>query len=649
MASNYPGNDLSLGQSCGFEKPLTLTRRDRARHTYIVGATRTGKTKLIEGMVRQDIVAWPRWRCPVVVIDPHGTLYESLMQFVAAENLTRLPIIPVDLRNKHVIVSYNLLRRREGADAAVIVRSFVAAILHAWGQANSNETPRLATWLETLLMLAYERECTLAEALELIRNPDLRHLIAGEVEHVVARATLDSARRLRETEFQDRVESTLYRINRFLSTQIMRASLCQTGASLDMSRVLEEGSILLVTTSTEGTQVAEEDATTFGSVLLTDLWTAARRRGKREEGQVRPAYTYVDEFHNFVGPAVAKGLAEASGMGIHLTLAHQMPSQLTDQGDLGRAILNAVLANAKNKFVFQCSHPHDLEMLSLMLFRQHVDPMAIKDEIHATKVLNHALAYLPSFSSGTSMTRSDGTQSSHTDGRSSSHAEQWSHTESVSDSFSSSESTTEGESSGESRGYQDPPDYSRYQRDSVTESEGISSSTTVGSSESHSASSSDSRTAAVMTGESTADTAGISESTANGVNGSVSFSPMQIPVMGQELSSRTFSSIDEQLFTFMQKIDGLADRHCFVRLASMQLAVPMMTRTLKNPLTTVKWALSWTRKALEKLDFSMPLVEALARVEQRQKDFTAQILNQGVGEEPFDGKSVVAKVRGHIG
>jgi hypothetical protein len=152
-----------------------------------------------------------------------------------------------------------------------------------------------------------------------------------------------------------------------------------------------------------------------------------------------------------------------------------------------------------------------------------------------------------------------------------------------------------------------------------------------------------------MSGESTADTAGISESTANGVNGSVSFSPMQIPIMGQELSSRTFSSIDEQLFTFMQKIDGLADRHCFVRLASMRLAVPMMTRTLKNPLTTAKWALSWTRKALEKLDFSMPLVEALARVEQRQKDFTAQILNHSAGEEPFDGKPVVAKVRGRIG
>ena len=335
-------------------------------------------------------------------------------------------------------------------------------------------------------------------------------------------------------------------------------------------------------------------------------------------------------------------------MGIHLTLAHQMPSQLTDRGDMGMAILNAVLANAKNKFVFQCSHPRDLEMLSLMLFRQHVDPMAVKHEIHATKVLSHFLSYLPSFSTGTSQGRTTGTQSSHTEGRSTSRTTSESHTDSVSDSATTSESYSEGGSTGSSTSFQDPSDDDPDDRRFLSESEGTSSGYSTSSSETHSESSSDTYGKSDTTGENTAETEGGSESVSHGHSSAVSTSPMLIPMMGKELSSRTFFTIDEQLFKFMQKIDGLADRHCFVRLASMRLAVPMVTRTLKNPLTTIKWALLWSRKALEKLDFSMPLADALALVDQRQKDFTEEILNRRPEEEPFDGGPVVAKVRRHL-
>jgi hypothetical protein len=230
MSVYYPGHDLDLGTSLGTKEPLVMSRRDRARHTYMVGASRTGKTKLLEGMARQDLREWPNHECPMVVIDPHGTLYSNLMAYAAAEGLDSWPIIPFDLRRDDLVVSYNLLRRcGDGADPAVVCRSFVEAIVHAWGQTNTNDTPRLATWLETLLMLAYERECSLAEALQIIHNPELRQLVARDVKHLVARTTLQSASRLRESEFQERVESTLYRVNRFLSTQLMRATLCQSG------------------------------------------------------------------------------------------------------------------------------------------------------------------------------------------------------------------------------------------------------------------------------------------------------------------------------------------------------------------------------------------------------------------------------------
>jgi hypothetical protein len=657
---SYPGNDLDLGKMVGIADHLRLSRRDRARHTYMVGATRTGKTKLMEGMVRQDLLAWPNYHCPVVVLDPHGTFFDSIIEFVAAANLHRFPIIPIDLRRNDLVVSYNLLRRREGADAGVIVRGFVQAILHAWGQSNSNETPRLATWLETLLMLAYERECTLTEALEIIRNPDLRSLIVDDVQHLVARTTLKSAQRLREPEFQDRVESTLYRINRFLGTALMRATLCQTGASLDLDRVLADGSILLVTTSTEGTQIAEEDAAAFGSILMTDLWTAARRRGKREEGKIRPAYCYVDEFQNFVSPSIARGLAEASGYGLHLTLAHQFPSQLTDQGEIGQMILNSVLANAKNKICFQLSHPEDLEMLSLLLFRQHVDPDKIKSEIHGTKVLGHNIQYMSSYSSGTNQSETKGVQWSDTVGKSTSHTDQWSHTDGVSDavttgeSFTESDSTSSGSGSGqsESQGF-DPEDDSEplsMQRGSSSndsESSGSSSSRTTSYSETHTFSASDTHGEADTEGRSTARTDGGSKGTSVGVSSGVTSSPMLIPVLGKELSSRQFVSIPEQLFKYAQFLDGLPDRHCVVRTASSNRMVPLYTHTIKKPLTTVKFARGFIARSLGKLTYVLAMSDALERIAKRERTFVETILygRSPVTDEVQTARRVRARVR----
>ena len=635
----YPGNDLHLGTIVGTDDRLMLSRQDRARHTLMVGATRTGKTKMVEGMVRQDVLLSPNYRCPLVVLDPHGTLYDSVVEYIAAENLQRLPVIPIDLRRNDLVVSYNLLRRREGADAGVIVLGFVEAILHAWGQSNSNETPRLATWLLTLLMLAYERECTLAEALEIIRNPELRGLIANSVEHIVARTALLSAERLKETEFQDRVESTLNRINRFLGTALLRATLCQSGASLDMGTVLEQGSIVLVTTSTAGGHITEEDARTFGSLLLSDLWTAARRRGKREEGMYRPCYIYVDEFHNFVSPAIATGLAEASGYGLHLTLAHQYPSQLSDRGEIGKMILNSVLANAKNKICFQLSHPEDLEMLSRVLYRQHIDPNLIKHEIYSTKVMDHVLAYLPSFSNSQTRSETDGTQWSDTVGQSTSHTKQWSHTDGVSDSTGISESFADSVS--DSRGHNEAfRDDERDGSGSDSQTSGSSASHSSATSETHTVSSSDSYGEADTVGQSTARTAGGSKATSIGISSGTTLSPMLMPVMGKELSSRQYVPIDEQLFKFMQFIDGLPDRHCAVRTASGRRTMPLFTTTVKKPLTTLKFAAGFTMRTLDKLEFVTPMTDALARIAERERTFVADIL--GWTSNQFD-QPVTAK------
>ena len=54
------GNDLVIGNAIGSDTPLVLPRSARDKHLYICGSTGTGKSKLLESLVRQDILNWSR-------------------------------------------------------------------------------------------------------------------------------------------------------------------------------------------------------------------------------------------------------------------------------------------------------------------------------------------------------------------------------------------------------------------------------------------------------------------------------------------------------------------------------------------------------------------------------------------------------------
>ena len=100
------------------------------------------------------------------------------------------------------------------------------------------------------------------------------------------------------------VESSVNRFDPFVQNELLRAMFGQTGHSLDLGRALDRGYIILVSAATRNAKVAEEDAKLLATLLLSDVWTAAKERGKR--GDVKPFYLYLDEFQEFVTPTFAK-------------------------------------------------------------------------------------------------------------------------------------------------------------------------------------------------------------------------------------------------------------------------------------------------------------------------------------------------------
>jgi hypothetical protein len=348
-----PGNDLILGKLPGRAKSLGLSRTERDKHLYVCGGTGTGKSKFLENLIRQDIRNWSKSKCGLLVIDPHGNLYDNLINWLAWTGIER-PIVPIDLRQDDWVISYNLLRQREFVDPAVLVDNLIDAMAYVWGQGGTNQTPLFARWAGNVLRALYENKLTLIQAEHLVDRVEkqIRRALTADLSDKPSKQDWQFADTLNAKDFEAQIGSTVNRLQRFIRNKTMRSMFGLPDISLDLGRALEEGSIILVSLATERAKVSKENAELFATLLLSDLWSAAQERGKRDG--VKPFYVYLDEFQRFVTPTISDNLDEARGFGLHLTMAHQFPNQLLDRGENGSVFTTPSwrMRRARSSFVF---------------------------------------------------------------------------------------------------------------------------------------------------------------------------------------------------------------------------------------------------------------------------------------------------------
>lgn len=563
------GNDLDLGFLPGVGRKLCFPASSRDKHLYVCGGTGTGKSKFLENLLRQDILAWRKSKCGVLVLDPHGSLYDSLIQWMAWHKIDR-PVVPIDLRQDDWIVSYNLLRQRGSVDPQVLIDNITDAMAYVWGQGGTDQTPLFARWAGNILRPLYEKNLTLVEAEHLIDRfgSHLRHLLTADLSDKAARQDWQFASTLNPRELESQIGSTVNRLQRFIRNQTMRATFGNPDVSLDFGQALEEGSIILVSLATERGKVSKENSELFATLLLNDLWTAAQERGKR--AGIKPFYVYLDEFQRFVTPTIAENLDEARGYGLHLTLAHQFPNQLLNRGENGKRVYDSIMENASSKVVFRLTHEDNLMPMAKSLFMGVMNPDEIKHELYSTKVM----AYREELKEVRSESRSSGT------GR----------------------GAQEGHAHGAGMG-----GTQSFHGDDMT---GDPLSVSMSQSEFSSGSGSE------------------SESWSESESESISYVPTLVPVLGKELSHVQFRSLEEQLFRSMAVLFDQQERFNVTRLVGMRAPVALRTPDVSKmpgrPERMTKYLIS----CYSKLPFAIQGPEAQKRLTERAEALSNKLIKE---------------------
>src|SRR3990167_4546741 len=66
-----------------------IKRADRLRHLYVIGKSGVGKTKLLELLIRADVF----FGYGTCIIDPHGDLINSVLEFIPEERIKDVVVI----------------------------------------------------------------------------------------------------------------------------------------------------------------------------------------------------------------------------------------------------------------------------------------------------------------------------------------------------------------------------------------------------------------------------------------------------------------------------------------------------------------------------------------------------------------------------
>jgi Type IV secretion-system coupling protein DNA-binding domain len=553
------GNTLNLGMVDGLGEPLEMTPQMRSMHLYLCGATGTGKSKTLEYFVRQDIAQWEENRCGALILDPHGSLYDSLINWIAwnEPDLKDVPIIPIDMRQSDWTIGYNVLRPRSFSDPSVIISNFVQAMAYVWGADGTHGTPLFARMAKEVLWPIYEKKMTLNEVKYLIDSVNKKvrmEMTEGLTKDSVAQGW-NFSHSLSPKDFNALFSSTVNRFYSFLDADKLRFMFGKNGESLDLAKALADGQIIIVNLSTKGGLVSEEDASLFATLLLSDLWAAAKARDKGvEEGDIKPFYVYIDEFQNFITPTIAKNLDQARGFGLHLTLANQFPRQILHTGANGAQVYDSVMANARSKLVFSIDTEENLKPLAQTLFMGCLNPDEIKLELYSRKVLDYVEEERTTYSE----------------------SENWSEGTGLFD------GTTDTDSAGGAI------------RDGAEQEERIWN-------------------------KSGANSSGTSHTSMSGGAKGTTRSTIFKPIMGEEKSGVHFRPLDEQLYRAMAKLHDQDQRCGVARLVGSKRPVSVKTPFIEKPITSKEMAADFLIRTYEKLPFALQSSEVEKQITEREK------------------------------
>ncbi|WP_062993781.1 type IV secretory system conjugative DNA transfer family protein, partial [Nocardia anaemiae] len=341
----------------GGRRPVAVKVSDARHHLHILGPTGVGKSTLLARMILDDAEAGRG----TIVVDPKGDLVTDILSRLPSRFGDRVVLFDADSPAAPPCVNPLDIGRTgsPGLDLAVdnLVTVFHRIFSQWWGP-RTDDIMRASL----LTLCAQPGTPTLADLPRLLTEPAFRHRVTRTTPDPVLRGFWDSYEQLSDTGRAQLTGPLLNKLRAFLLRPFVRAAIAGGPSTVEFADILDHGGICLARLP-KGS-LGEETSRLVGSLLVARTWQAVTARARRPATDRPDAALVLDEAQNFLNLStpVEDMLAEARGLHLSLSLAHQNLGQLT------RELRDGISTNARNKIIFAVS-PDDARDLA-----RHTDP-----------------------------------------------------------------------------------------------------------------------------------------------------------------------------------------------------------------------------------------------------------------------------------
>ena len=316
---------------------LGITALDALEHTVILGPTGSGKSTTMLNLITADINAGRG----VLVIDPKADLANDVLRRIPeGRDNDAVVLDPSD----PCPVGFNpfcLNRGNPALTADIILNVFKEIFSDSWGI----RTQDVLTG--ALLTLAKTPNATLTVLPALLTDDAFRRKFTEKIEDKLGLEPFWAGfEAMGRAQREQVVAPVLNKLRQFLLRPSLRNVLGQDAPKFSLSDLFHKSKIVLVPLN-KGV-IGAETARLLGSLIVGMAGGLALSSTEEPPERRHVTHMYIDELQDYLSlpTDLSDALAQARGLGLGLTLAHQYREQLPP------AIRAGVDANARNKIVF---------------------------------------------------------------------------------------------------------------------------------------------------------------------------------------------------------------------------------------------------------------------------------------------------------
>lgn len=333
-------NDRSFAISMDTISPkrLSISPKDSLEHTICLGPTGSGKSTAMLHLILADINAGRS----VLVLDPKADLINDLLMRIPEKRMGDVVIIdPSD----SCPCGFNPLAFKDYGNPSLIADATLSVLKEIFSDCWGIYTQDVLT--AALLTLVETENSTLLWLLPLLTDERFRQKITNKVKDRIAlRPFWEQFEALRDTEKRQQISPVLNKLRQLTLRPGLRNTLGQAKPKFSLTDLFYKRKIVLIPLNRGLT--GGGSARLLGSLIVGLTWTLALSRAGIPAEKRHIVEIYIDELQDYLSlpTDLSDALAQARGLGVGLTLAHQYRDQLPIN------IRSGVDANARNKIVF---------------------------------------------------------------------------------------------------------------------------------------------------------------------------------------------------------------------------------------------------------------------------------------------------------